>query len=51
MNKKKLIGCFLAGVFSVGMIGGVGGSVFGMTTQENDKVKQSPDYLTDTITL
>lgn len=50
MNKKKLIGCFLAGVFSVGLIGGVGASGFATTTQENDKVKYPPDYLTDTIT-
>ncbi|QED46856.1 hypothetical protein [Cytobacillus dafuensis] len=50
MNKKKLIGYVMTGVLSVGIVGGLGASAFATSTQENDKVKQSTNSLTDTET-
>lgn len=50
MNKKKLIGCILTGVLSVGIVGGMGVSAFAAATQENDKVKQSAKDVSDTLT-
>ncbi|MGN7403313.1 hypothetical protein ACTHO0_26030 [Cytobacillus praedii] len=49
MNNKKLIGCVLTGVLSMGIVGGMGVSAFATTTHENSKAKQSAEYVTNTL--